>query len=221
MQAFMRFFFQQLYTTLAWTYDLVANVTSVGQWRIWQKTGLEHIPPGRVLEIGYGTGHMLSLLSEQGCDVFGIDPSPKMSQIASRRLQKHAFRAALVRAKAQALPFKANEFQSILSTFPSDYIFDPFTLKEAWRVLNAQGVLIIIPGVQKIFGIKSGEKRILALLDEFASTLYRLTGEAIDPDNKAVNEFMKQLYDSGFSADIQHVLQKRAIVYRIIAKKET
>ncbi len=220
MQAFLRFFFKHLYTTLAWSYDFVAFVTSAGQWRSWQMAGVERLIPGRVLEIGFGTGHMLSVLAGRGYDVFGIDPSRKMSQIASRRLEKNALLAQLVSAEAQSLPFNNNEFHSILSTFPSEYIFNQTTLNEAWRVLKPEGVLVIIPGVETIFGIKSKEKWILALLDEIVSLLYRITGEAIDPNTNIAEEFMKRLSYSGFSVEIQHAQQTRAVVLRIIAKKK-
>jgi ubiquinone/menaquinone biosynthesis C-methylase UbiE len=220
MHAFLRLFFQHLYTTLAWSYDFVAYVTSAGQWQTWQEAAIECLPPGRVLEIGFGTGHLLTSLSEKGYAIVGIDPSKEMARIASGRFEKLALFARLVQAKAQALPFKNNEFHSILSTFPSEYIYDPFTIQEAWRVLKPEGVFVIIPGVEEILGFKSENKGLLSLLDTFASTLYRITGEAIDPDTQLAKEFMKRLSDPGFSWDIQHVQQPRAVVLRIIAKKK-
>jgi ubiquinone/menaquinone biosynthesis C-methylase UbiE len=218
--AFLRLFFKHLYTTLAWSYDFVAYVTSVGQWRIWQEAAVECLAPGRVLEIGFGTGHLLSSLSEKGYSIFGIDPSKEMIRIASARLDKFTRSAKVIRAKAQALPFKDNVFHSILSTFPSEYIYDPFTIQEAWRVLKPEGMLVIIPGVEEILGFKSENKGLLALLDTFASALYRITGEAVDLDTQFAREFIKRLRDPGFSWDIQHVQQSRAVVLRIIAKKK-
>jgi ubiquinone/menaquinone biosynthesis C-methylase UbiE len=219
IQAFLRFFFKHLYTTLAWSYDFVANVSSIGQWRIWQSAGVECLPPGRALEIGFGTGHMLTSLYENGYDAFGVDPSKQMARIAARNLARQSLPKRLVRAKAQALPFKNNEFQSILSTFPSEYIVDDLTLKEAWRVLEPGGKFIVIPGVEEIFGIKDNEKKLQALFDELASILYRVTGEAIHPDNKFAHGYVKQLNDTGFSTDIQHIRQRRAVILRIIAQK--
>ena len=219
IQALLRFFFKHLYTTLAWSYDIVANVSSIGQWRSWQRAGVECLPPGRTLEIGFGTGHILSSMYENGFDAFGVDPSKQMTRIASRYLAKHSFTKRLVRAKAQALPFKNNEFHSILSTFPSEYIVDDLTLKEAWRVLKPMGKFIIIPGVEEIFGIKGKEKTLRALFDELSSILYRITGEAINPDTEFANDFVKQLNDTGFSTVIQHIRQRRAVVLCIIAEK--
>jgi len=219
INAFLRFFFKHLYTSLAWSYDLVAFITSAGQWRTWQTAGLEYLPPGRVLEIGHGTGHMLCSLSTQGHGVVGIDPSKQMTHIASRRLEKNDTSVPLVQAMAQALPFKNDIFHSVLSTFPSEYIFNPSTIREVWRVLKPEGIFVIIPGVEKIHGLQGGRKNILALLDEFASILYRITGEAIDPEASLANEFLKRLNHPGFSWEIQHVRQPRAVVMRIIARK--
>lgn len=220
IQKLLHLFFKNLYTTAAWFYDFVAFASSVGQWRTWQKTSLDRLPPGRVLEIGYGTGHMLQVLVSKGFQVFGIDPSKQMTQIASRRLIKDRSSGNLARAKAQALPFCANAFHSILSTFPSGFILDEDTLREAWRVLKSDGVLVIVPGVTEIFGLKGEKKNALALLDEFASILYRITGEAINPETTMAENFSNQLKTLGFSADIEYIRHNRATVMRITAKKQ-
>jgi ubiquinone/menaquinone biosynthesis C-methylase UbiE len=220
MKIFLRFFFKHLYTTIAWLYDLVAFTTSVGQWRSWQKAGLECIHPGRILEVGYGTGHMLPVLLQDGHEVFGIDPSKQMAQIASRRLERDALCAKVIRAKAQALPFCDESFHSILSTFPSEFIFDGKTYKEAWRVLKPEGVFVIVPGVSEIFGLKSGKMSVLAVLDQLASYLYRITGEAIDPDSIPSQDFSDRLKSLGFSGKLEFLKQKRAEVIRFTATKE-
>jgi ubiquinone/menaquinone biosynthesis C-methylase UbiE len=215
----LRFFFKHLYTTLAWSYDFVAYVSSAGQWHFWQEAGMECLPTGRVLEIGYGTGYILTRLFGKGYDAFGIDLSKQMTHITSRRLDRLSLPKRIVRSKAQALPFKSNEFHSILSTFPSEYIINERVLKEAWRVLKPKGKFVIIPGVEEILGIKGEEKNLRALIDELSSLLYRVTGEAINPDTDVTNEFTKRLIETGFSVDIQHIRQHRAVVLQIIAQK--
>jgi ubiquinone/menaquinone biosynthesis C-methylase UbiE len=219
MNHFLRFFFKHLYTTIAWLYDLVAYVTSVGQWRSWQMVGLEGIAPGRVLEIGYGTGHILPMLVQGGFDAFGIDPSKQMVRIATRRLMKGSFSAKLTQAKAQALPFCDETFHSILSTFPSEFIFDEATFKEAHRVLKPEGVFVIIPGVSEILGLRGDKISVLAVLDQLASILYQITGEAIDPDLIPNQDLSNRLKYLGFSGKLELVKQKRAVVMRISAKK--
>ena len=59
--ALVTFGFRLLYNEMAFTYDWVSWIVSLGQWRAWQRSALEHItaPPGtRVLELAHGTGNM-------------------------------------------------------------------------------------------------------------------------------------------------------------------
>ena len=46
-----------LYHHFAWTYDLVADIVSLGQWKDWVRTALPYLD-GCVLELGYGPGHL-------------------------------------------------------------------------------------------------------------------------------------------------------------------
>jgi ubiquinone/menaquinone biosynthesis C-methylase UbiE len=52
-----------------------------------------------------------------------------------------------VRACAQALPFHAGSFDSVVSTFPTEFIFDPATLKEMARVMGQGGTVVVVAGV--------------------------------------------------------------------------
>jgi ubiquinone/menaquinone biosynthesis C-methylase UbiE len=49
------------------------------------------------------------------------------------------------RARAQALPFPDACFDSVVSTFPSDYIIEGHTLAEVRRVLRHGGRLVVVP----------------------------------------------------------------------------
>ena len=60
-RSLLRFGFRLLYHELAWTYDLVSRVVSLGQWRTWQRTALEHLAARRgdpILELAHGTGDL-------------------------------------------------------------------------------------------------------------------------------------------------------------------
>jgi ubiquinone/menaquinone biosynthesis C-methylase UbiE len=168
-----RFFFKHLYTTFAWAYDWVAWISSMGQWRRWQSVAVRRYPPGRVLELGHGPGHVLIDLSRLGNAPYGLDPSPQMSAIAARRLRLQSCALNLVRGRAESLPFKPGSFRTIIATFPSEYIFEESTLSEISRVLPEGGELIVV-GVASITG--------RALYDRFASWLYRITGQSGEPE---------------------------------------
>lgn len=206
LRAALRLFFEKLYTAFAWTYDLVAWMSSMGQWRDWQSAALEDIPEGDILEIGHGTGHLLLRLMRQDRNVYGIDPSTQMTRIATKRLQRRGYPPIVIRSKAQRLPLPKGRFSVILSTFPSAYIFDPDTLSEAYRVLQPEGVFIIVGSV-RITG--------RGLHDRFVAWLYRITSQT----GGFMEDWDLPFLDQGFTAHLEEVTQQRAIVFRVIARK--
>jgi ubiquinone/menaquinone biosynthesis C-methylase UbiE len=207
LRAALRLFFEKLYTTFAWTYDLVAWMSSMGQWRDWQSAAVEDLPKGDILEIGHGTGHLLLRLMRLGRNVFGIDPSTQMTRIATKRLQRSGYDPHVIRSKAQRLPLPKGRFSVILSTFPSAYIFDPDTLSEAYRVLQPEGVFVIVGSV-RITG--------RGLLDRFAAWLFRITGQT----GGFLEGWDQPFLDQGFTAHLEEIAQQRAIVFRVIARKD-
>jgi ubiquinone/menaquinone biosynthesis C-methylase UbiE len=166
---FVRFFFRLLYNEFAWTYDLVAWVVSLGQWRAWGRTAIPYLRGERVLELAHGPGHLLVAMAQRGLVPVGLDLSPTMSRLARRRLSKDAGLAVpLVRARAQALPFRDGCYDSAVATFPAEFIMARDTLREVARVLAPGGCWVIVPGA-----ILSGRDP----LSRFIWWLYRITGQ--------------------------------------------
>ena len=163
-----RLFFHLLYHEFAWTYDLVAAAVSLGRWKDWVLSALPYLN-GRVLEIGYGPGHLQIALRQRGLPVFGLDESRQMSRQARRRLRRKGFPVQLTRGYAQHLPFQANAFDTVVATFPAEYIFDGQTLTETRRVLAPGGRLVLLPTAW-ITGN--------GVLDRLAAGLFRVTGQA-------------------------------------------
>ncbi len=135
---FMRLFFRLLYHPFAWSYDLVAATVSLGRWKGWVKTATGLLTGPRVLELGFGPGHMQTYLVESGFIPYGVDESRQMAQQARHRLANSAQSSHLARAKAQRLPFADASFDCVVATFPTPYITDPDTLNEVKRVLRAR-----------------------------------------------------------------------------------
>jgi ubiquinone/menaquinone biosynthesis C-methylase UbiE len=132
-----------LYHQFAWTYDFVAAFVSAGRWNDWVRTALPRLHR-RVLEIGFGPGHLQLAMHAAGLQPFGLDESRQMARQAGRRLKRAGLPQNLTRGLAQSLPFRAAAFDSVVATFPSEYIFDLGTLAEIARVLVPGGDLVII-----------------------------------------------------------------------------
>jgi ubiquinone/menaquinone biosynthesis C-methylase UbiE len=151
----LRYGFHLLYHSMAWTYDWVAAIASAGKWETWIQTALPYINGPKVLELGIGPGHLQTDLIKQKILAFGIDESRQMTSIALRNIRHQEGQTKgranlnrLVRGKVQSLPFAPKTFNTVISTFPSPYIFDPLTINEITRVLAPAGKVVIVLGAE-------------------------------------------------------------------------
>jgi SAM-dependent methyltransferase len=163
--------FHLLYNDMAWTYDSVSWAISLGEWRDWQRAALRHLPREagtRILELAHGTANLQLDLHAAGFDVTGIDLSPHMGRIARRKLSRQNIPFRLARARSQALPFRTGTFAAVVSTFPTNFITEPATLSDVYRVLQPGGWLVFVAnGVLNTDGI----------LGRGIEALYTVTGQ--------------------------------------------
>lgn len=145
LTASLRLFFYLLYDPLAWSYDWVSAIVSMNHWQDWIHSVLPYLSGKRILELGHGPGHLQVVMQQLGYQVFGLDLSRSMGAQAQSRLDRFGFSAGLVRGKAQQLPFMTGVFDQIVSTFPSEYLFQHSTLSEINRVLVPGGLLVVLP----------------------------------------------------------------------------
>jgi ubiquinone/menaquinone biosynthesis C-methylase UbiE len=206
---FLRPFYHVLYHQFSWTYDLVAAFVSLDHWQDWVHSVIPFLN-GRVLEIGFGPGHLQQTLLENEIPTFGVDESPQMARQANRRLRKRGTIPCLIRGYAQRLPFSYETFDTVVATFPSEYIFDPQTLKEAWRILASDGRLIILP-MAWITGTRP--------LERMASWLFRVTGEAPGKPGNISTDLRERFSRLRFTAHSEIVKQKSSQVLVIVAEK--
>lgn len=136
--------FAGLYGTLAPAYDRVSAFFFAGQWSVWQQCSLEFVRGCEVLDLGYGTGSLLIEMCRKGHRATGVDASHRMCHLANRKLRSTGCSARIMTGRASALPFADGSFSTVVSTFPSSYILDPATWREAHRVLQPGGVFVVV-----------------------------------------------------------------------------
>ena len=206
----VRLGFRLLYQELAFTYDLVSWLASMGAWRCWTEASLRHLPAGEpVLELAHGPGHLQVTLQERGVRVFGIDYSPQMGRQAQRRIRSAGYSPALSRARAQVLPYASETFAAVVSTFPTEYIVDPRTLAEVHRVLQPGAPLIIVPTAAFVRG-GAGTAAL-----EWA---YRATGQRSGAANRT--ESIASLIEPyGFSVTCFEEACPRSVALVVVARK--
>jgi ubiquinone/menaquinone biosynthesis C-methylase UbiE len=165
---------------------------------------------GRVLEIGFGPGHLQASLVEHNLPIFGLDESPQMSRQAARRLKRKGAIPKLVLGYAQHLPFKDEAFNSVVATFPSEYIFDPKTLIGIRRVLFPGGDLVIIPTAW----ITGGR-----VIERLAAWVFNVTGEAPGKPHDLPAAIKTRIVQAGFIVRSEIVEKKGSMVLLVVAKK--
>ena len=76
----------RLYSQLAWAYDPVSWLVSLGRWNHWRRMALDHVQSGPILEIGFGTGQLLIDMTRRGPQSFDLDAVAITSGSVSRSL---------------------------------------------------------------------------------------------------------------------------------------
>lgn len=214
----VQFGFRLLYNEMAWSYDLVSWSVSLGEWRVWQKQSLRYLSGTQVLEIAHGPGHMLIELRQAGVDVVGLDLSPAMGRQAQKRLKQHDLASAvpLLRCRLPDLPFGKETFDSILSQFPTNFIFEPETLNNLYTILRPGGRLVILP---------EGHLVGSGLLLRFIAWLFYITGQSDspkppDPDNPPVwHPFTSRIEAAGFRVEVITMRFKRSAATIVLCHK--
>lgn len=209
LKSALRLFFKLLYHPLAWSYDLVASAVSVGRWQTWVLATAELLDGQRILELGYGPGHLQLHLHQRGKNAVGLDESRQMAKQAAQRLRKAGYAPRLARGLAQHLPYPGATFDNVAATFPTPYIIDPQTLESIERVLIPGGKLVVLMAAW-VTGTRLHERAV--------RTLNRVTAET-PPDDQDLSEYLKPYEKAGFQASLRFVENSGSRLMFIIAKK--
>jgi ubiquinone/menaquinone biosynthesis C-methylase UbiE len=182
---------------IPWLYDAsmaVLERLGLGPWRRWLAQGAR----GRALDLGCGTGRNLPLLPT-GTAPVGVDPCAESLARARRR----APGALLLRARAEALPFRDGAFDTVVSGLVLCSVVDPEgAAREMLRVLAPDGT------VRALEHVRSSDRWQARLQDwtqpawtalsggchpnrETERTLER-AGLAIDPSTRRARDTMRR-----------------------------
>lgn len=137
------------YARLAATYDT--------RWARYNRESLELLrpllaerPPGRLLDVGCGTGNLAFALRAWGVRperYLGVDLTPEMLRVAAEKLRAGPppWPARLLAADASALPLRAGSFDTVVSASSLHYWPEPRrALAEVRSLLRPGGRLLLL-----------------------------------------------------------------------------
>jgi ubiquinone/menaquinone biosynthesis C-methylase UbiE len=230
VKTLLRFFFRLLYHQFAFTYDLVAATVSFNRWKNWVQSVIPFIEGDRILEMGHGPGHLQRILRSRGLLAVGIDESAEMGRLAKRNLARAGYsqiqtassrpsrkpaqldiaytKVDLIRGIAQALPFPDEAFDTIVATFPTEYITESATLTEVKRCLVKGGRLVVLP--------------VALPKNPFLDWLFRVTHQSPVEALDIVKSNLKQPFvTAGFTTEIKTLDQKSGILLVVLATDQS
>ncbi|MEW6232920.1 MAG: methyltransferase domain-containing protein [Chloroflexota bacterium] len=199
------FLLHRLYHEFSWAYDLVSYVVSGGQWRTWQRVALPFVRGIRVLEVAFGPGHLLVDLARRRYECYGLDASWQMVRAARRNLRRNQAVAHICQGKAQQLPFPTNAFDTVVLTFPPEFVAEQEALQELYRVTAPGGRLLVVEG---------GRVLQPASLGRLINRAYDFLGEPGD-----YFESLDRYRRCGFQVKLQEVRTGRGQAQLVVAEK--
>lgn len=125
----------RIFARIARRYDLINRILSFGQEQAWRRRGVAHLGPGRVLDLGSGTGAAAPVLDR--FEVVALDPVREMLGLSPMPRR--------VVGIGEALPFADEAFDGVFSA----YVFRNLTsiartLDELARVLRPGGRVVVV-----------------------------------------------------------------------------
>lgn len=213
LRPLLRIFFRHLYHDQAWIYDIVANAVSLGQWFRWVELPLDFILGSRILELGCGTGHLTArLMQRPEITVAALDESAEMLQLTRQRLKEFGnASSSLVQGRAQALPWRDSSFDTVIATFPTEFISEDATLRGMYRVLARGGRLIVLPAAWL---------SVRKPLQQLSAALFTATRQVTpSPEAPIVARLAGPLENLGFSVSLHRIEVRGSTALLISADK--
>ena len=143
-----------------------------------------------VLDIGCGTGTLAVRIARAcpGVAITGIDPDPRALARAALKARRAALAIRFDRGFADALPYRDASFDRVFSSMMFHHVAraeKPGVLREAWRVLRADGRLEFLDFAGGTHSLRThvlhgraasapADERLLRLMDDCGFTARRI-----------------------------------------------
>jgi SAM-dependent methyltransferase len=98
----------------------------------------------RVVDVGCGTGNAALLAAERGARVTGVDPAPRLLEVARTRAAAGGLDATFALGDAAALPLADGEADLVLSVFGVIFAADPRAAAGEMARVTAPGGRIVL-----------------------------------------------------------------------------
>ncbi|GAA3215121.1 demethylmenaquinone methyltransferase [Microbacterium terregens] len=194
-----------MFDQVAKNYDRTNTVLSMGNDRMWRAATTRAVAPRagqRILDLAAGTGASSVALARSGAQVVAADFSPGMIAEGERR-HRGIRNLTFVQADATALPFDADEFDTVTMSFGLRNVNDPQkALRELLRVTRPGGRLIVCefshPPSRSFQGLyRFYNDRILPVVAKTVSSnadAYDYLNESIRewPDQRALSAWIRE-----------------------------
>lgn len=132
-----------MFDDVAPQYDLMNDLASLGQVRLWRRATVAAVDPRpgqRILDIAAGTGTSSAPYRKAGAEVVAADLSEGMLAEGRRRHPDIEF----VRADVTDLPFPDHSFDAVTMSFGLRNVADyPQALRELYRVTKPGGRIVV------------------------------------------------------------------------------
>ncbi len=141
----------RMFNNIARRYDFLNHFLSFGIDRYWRRKAISYLKkkkPALILDVATGTGDLAIAATKLRPDkIFGVDISSDMLAIGNRKIRKRNLqdKIQLFEADSENLFFEDNKFDAITVGFGVRNFQDLHKgLAEMYRVLNTNGVLVIL-----------------------------------------------------------------------------
>jgi phosphatidylethanolamine/phosphatidyl-N-methylethanolamine N-methyltransferase len=162
-------------------YDRIAPMFDAMEWLAersafvrWRRELWARVPPGRVLEVGVGTGKNIEHYP-RGANVVAIDISGRMLARARRRSRQLGAKVELLHMDAEKLAFRDRTFDAVVATFVFCSVPLPVRgLEEIGRVVKSDGDIWLMEHVRL-------DRRVIGTaMDVLNPLVVRMTGANIN-----------------------------------------